>query len=248
MSAVGSPVGFRRGLLLTSSGSITNLVLLALETIIAARLLPTAVYGSYILLLTTVNFLVMAIDFGCKMTVTQLISSGERTRQEAVVGTALTFRVAVVAGTSALILLFRDVLAIVDPSPNLAEYVGYLPLMLAAASLDELLFATLQGFHAYRPMMVAQIIRGCLRIMLTVFLLIAFDAGIVALVSSWCISFAVAIGYQYWALPIPQGVGLALGDAGGAPPLRFPAAGDRHPWIRVRAATRDPPGSAGWRG
>src|SRR5205823_1090584 len=100
-----SPVGFRRGLVLTSSGSVVTLALLALETVVIARLLPIAVYGRYILLLTTVQFLMMAIDFGCKTSVPQMISSGDRAQQRVVVGSALAFRVVVLAVAAALIWL-----------------------------------------------------------------------------------------------------------------------------------------------
>src|SRR5258707_4081972 len=152
--------GFRRGILLTSSGALVNLVLLALETVVSARLLPVAVYGSYILLLTTVQFLMMALDFGCKTSVTQMISRGDRAQQGLVVGSTLVFRFAVLAGAAALILALRGVLAIVDPSPDLAQYVGFVPIMLATASLDELLSAMLQGYKAYRIMTVSTIARG----------------------------------------------------------------------------------------
>jgi O-antigen/teichoic acid export membrane protein len=201
MSATGYSTGFRRGLVLTGSGSLAGLVFLFLETVIAARLLSTDAYGSYVLLLATVNLLVMVIDFGCKTAVTQLIASGDRTRQEAVVGNALTLRTAVVVGAAALIWVFQGWLAVLDPSQGLAEYVGYIPIMLATASVDELLSAMLQGFQAYRPMAAVQIARSILRTALTLILLVVFDAGVVALVYSWSISFALSVAYQYWAMP-----------------------------------------------
>ena len=83
MSATASPAslsGFRRGLVLTGSGSVATLGFLFLETVLVARLLPADIYGSYVLLLATANLLVMAIDFGCKSAVTQLIASGDRAR------------------------------------------------------------------------------------------------------------------------------------------------------------------------
>src|SRR5207247_5420550 len=118
-------------------------------------LLPVTVYGSYMLLLTTVQFLMMALDFGCKSSVTQLLSRGDRSRQGTVVGSVLAFRIVILAAAGAVILLFRGLLALIDPSPDLAEYVGYIPFMLATASLDELLSAILQGFQAYRSMTTA---------------------------------------------------------------------------------------------
>jgi O-antigen/teichoic acid export membrane protein len=202
VSASESLSGFRRGLVLTGSGSVVSLALLFGETVAAARLLSADAFGSYILLLTTANFVVMAIDFGCKSSVTQLIAGGDRARQGATVGTVLAFRIAVVVAAGALIWLGRGLLALVDPSPLLVEYAGYLPLMVATASLDELLFSLLQGFQAYRPMAVAQIARGVLRLSLTVLLLGVFQAGVAGLVYSWSISFALAIAYQLRALPV----------------------------------------------
>jgi len=202
MSMAPSASGYRRGLLLISSGSVVNLALLLVEIVIITRLVPTGVYGSYVLLVATANFLVMATDFGCKLAVTQFISSAGRDRQQAVVGSALLFRAAVMAVASVLILLVRGLLSRVDPSSRLEDYVGYVPLMLVTTSFDELLFSMLQGFGSYRPMAVAQIARGILRIALTLVLLVGFNAGIAALVYSWSISFAVTIAYQYWAMPI----------------------------------------------
>ena len=183
MSDTTSPVSFRRSLLYSSSVSFVNLVLLALESIVGARLLSVAVYGSYILLLTTVQFLMMAIDFGCKTSVTQMISRGDdRSSQENVVASGLAFRVVTLVAVSAVIWLFRDLLHLVDPSPDLAEYVGFIPLMLATASLDELLSAMLQGFQSFRAMTIAQVMRSFLRIVITAGLLVVFHSGVVALV------------------------------------------------------------------
>jgi O-antigen/teichoic acid export membrane protein len=212
MSAATSPSGFRRGLALTGFGSVANLGFLFLETIVVARLLPADVYGSYVVLLATVNVLVMAIDCGCKAAVTQLIASGDRARQETLASSAVVFRLAVVAGAAALLWLFQGLPAVLDPSPALAKYVGYLPLMVAAASLEELLFAMLQGFHAYGRMMAVQIARGVLRLALTLVLLVVFDAGIAALVYSWVVSFALAAAYQYWAMPVRWAWGWRWGE------------------------------------
>lgn len=197
-----APPSFRRGLVFTSSGSIANLVLLFLETIIAARLLPPSAYGAYILLLTAVNFLVMAVDFGCKVSVTQLLASSDRPRQEVVIGSALAFRVCALALASALLLLLRGALTTFDPASPLPQYLGYAPLMLATASLEELFFAMLQGFQAYQRMATAQIARCLGRLVLTVVLLGPLHAGVAALVYSWSLSFAVAIGYEFWSLPV----------------------------------------------
>jgi O-antigen/teichoic acid export membrane protein len=196
------PAGFRRGLIFTGTGSVVNLALLFVETLVVARWLPADAFGSYVLLVATVNLLLMAVDFGCKSAVTPLIAGADRPRQQAVLGTVLVFRVLVVAGSAALVWLLRSLLIVADPASGLAEHLGYVPMMLAAASLDELLAGMLQGFQAYRSMAIAQIGRGLLRVALTVSLVSALGPGTAALAYSWTISFALSALFQLRTLPI----------------------------------------------
>jgi O-antigen/teichoic acid export membrane protein/glycosyltransferase involved in cell wall biosynthesis len=193
---------FRGGLLLVSGGSLVNLALLFLELLIVARLLPTRSYGEYVLLVAAANFLVMICDFGCKLSVTQFISTGDHDQQSAVVSSALIFRCIVLIVVSALIGVVLFVSNATRWSTGLDAYLVYLPIMLITASFDELLFAMLQGFQAYRQMAAALLIRGVLRLSLTVVLLIVLHGSLVALVYSWSISFAVVIALQYLALPL----------------------------------------------
>ncbi len=204
-AAPGAPLaGFRRGVLLTGAGSAGNVALLFLETMFAVRWLAAEDYGIYALLVATVNFLVLAIDFGGKSAVTKMIAGAERAQQVALASGALVFRLAIAAAFAGVLWLGQSLLLLLDPSGTLRSYAGYLPLMLTVASFDELLLAILQGCRAYRPLAVAQILRSVLRLLLTVALLALFDLGVVALVYSWLLSFAVSIAYQFAALPLPK--------------------------------------------
>jgi O-antigen/teichoic acid export membrane protein len=204
MTASVSQDVYRRGLVFTTVGSVSSLVLLFVELLIVARLLPPDTYGIYILLLTSANLLVMVIDFGCRASVTRLISGalGAEARQQAIVSSALSFRAAVAVGSAAILWLISVLLSLFAPASDLARYVGFLPLMVVAASFDELLFGMLQGFHAYRSIATAQLVRAVLRLLLTISLLVTFHAGITALVLSWSISFALICVYEYRALPV----------------------------------------------
>src|SRR5438552_900130 len=86
------PSAFRKGIVLTGSGSAVSLVALFLETLIAARLLTTDQFGTYILLVTVVNLLVVTIDFGAKTAVTQMIASSDRAQQAALTNSVVLFR------------------------------------------------------------------------------------------------------------------------------------------------------------
>lgn len=197
---------FYRGVLLTGSGTAINITLLFLETLLAVRWLPTEGYGIYVLLLAVVNLGIVVVDCGCKASVTQMIARGDPGRQAALANNALIFRLAAVAGLSVLIWLGSDLLSMVDPSRGLAQYVGYVPLLFAVASFDEILSAILQGFQVYRHMAIAQIGRSVLRLCLSAVLLGVYNLGVTALIYSWLISFAASAAYQYAVLPISRRV------------------------------------------
>ena len=83
--------GFYKGVLLTSVGSMSNIVVLFAETIIAVRILAPEKYGIYVLMVAVANFLVMGIDFGCKIAVTQQIASASRKEQAYIVNSVIPF-------------------------------------------------------------------------------------------------------------------------------------------------------------
>lgn len=203
--------GVRQGLVWTGLGSASTLLFLFLETAVGARLLPTEEYGAYVLLLAIVNFGLMVVDFGCKSAATQMIASGDPDRQSTVAHTALAFRALTIVATALLAGAGTGyplggvgplVARLAGDMGGAAQYLAYVPLMLAVASLDELLGAILQGFGAYRPVAIAQALRGAARLGLTVVLLSRFQLGVMALVWAWAISFALSSAYQYWRLPI----------------------------------------------
>lgn len=195
---------FYQGVVLTSAGTIVTIAFLFLETLIAARLVATESFGSFVLMIAVVNFLVMVIDFGCRTAVTQLIASSDPRRQAELANSTLIFRLVVVSVISVLIWLGQDLFLLVDESRTLTRYIVYIPIMLIVTSLDELFLGILQGFQAYSHMAIAQVIRSILRLGLSVLLLTVFDLGVLALIYSWIVSYAVSALYQYLYLPISK--------------------------------------------
>lgn len=195
---------FRQGVLFTGLGTLVNIIALFLETMVAVRLLSTESYGIYVLLIAVVNFFVTVVDFGCKTAVTQFIASGDHSRQAALAHSTLMFRLLVLAVVSVVTWMARDMLQFLDPSGELVHYAAYIPVMLAVASLDELFLAVLQGFQTFQHMAIAQIGRSLLRLGLSIVFLAVLRLGVMALVFSWVISFALSTMYQYFVLPIPK--------------------------------------------
>jgi O-antigen/teichoic acid export membrane protein len=199
---------FSKNFIFTLAGGGTSIILLFLETIIAARILDPTHYGIYILLLAVANFFVMVIDLGLKTSITQMIASSDYERQGALVSNTILFRLLIAAVISGLIWLGKDLLAIVDPTKVLVTLAPYLPLMIALTSFDELTLGMLQGFQCYRHMAISQIARSVLRLGLTVAFLVVFKMGLMALIYSWLLSFAVSTIYQYLVLPVPKRLSL----------------------------------------
>ncbi|MFN8483688.1 MAG: flippase [Anaerolineae bacterium] len=199
---MGGAARFRRGFFFTSAGTVVAVVSLFLETIIAVRALTTESYGVYVLLVVTVNFLVAAVDFGLQSAAPALLAGRDPQEQGRVASAALTFRAAVLMIVSLALWLGLAVAGRVGAATETVSLAVYLPLMLCTSSLDELLFSLLQGVQAYRQMAAARIVRSVLRVVLSVVGLYALKLGILALIYSWVLSFAVSLVLQYSVLPV----------------------------------------------
>jgi O-antigen/teichoic acid export membrane protein len=195
---------FRRGVFFTSTGTVITIISLFLETMIAVRMLSTESYGLYVLLIAVVSFFVTIVDFGCKATITQFIARSDPSQKAALVYSTLIFRLFVLAVVSIFIWLAGNLIIYLDPSGKLAQFSIYIPVMLIAASLDELLLAELQGFQTFRQMAIAEIIRSIFRLLLTSVFLVVLHLGVMSLIYSWIISFVLSTLYKYFSLPIPK--------------------------------------------
>lgn len=197
---------FFQSVLVSGAGSSASIIFLFLETLIAVRLVSADDYGAYVLLIAVASFFVMAVDCGSKTAVTQLMAGQEQTRQVETAATALLFRFFAIGVVSGLLWLGlgKPLVALFDPSLGLLPYSAWIPLLLLAMSVDELLAGMLQGTQSYRQMALAQILRSVLRLGLTTVLLVWFDFGLWALVYSWVFSFAASAVYQLWVLPLPK--------------------------------------------
>lgn len=195
---------YSQGVYLIGTGTAANIACLLLETVVAAHLLDTDDLGLFVLLVVVIEFLVMVVDFGCATAATQLIASGDPVRQEAIADSTLVFRAVLLAVVALIIYLARDALLLLDPSGVILKYTAYVPAMLVVASLDELLQSLLQGFQVYHHMSIAQIVRSVLRGGLSIVFLATLQWGVLGLIYSWIISYAVSTAYQYLVLPIPK--------------------------------------------
>lgn len=201
---------FYTGVLLTSFGSMSNIVVLFAETVVAVRILSPEIYGVYVLLVAVANFLVMGIDFGCKIAVTQQIASAESNEQSTIVNSVILFRLVCCAMMALIIWAAQDILLWLEPAGNLLLYASWIPAMFIVTSLDQLVEAMLKGFKQYKHVAIAQTLRSILRFVLTVLFLSVFGMGILGVVASWITSFALSFAFQYYVLPIRKRLTVSL--------------------------------------
>jgi O-antigen/teichoic acid export membrane protein len=221
---------FQQGVILNAAATAVSIVALLVETMVAARLLSTDSFGIFALLVVVVNFLIMAVDFGCKTAVTQMLASSDPGQQQAIASNALVFRIVVLVAVSLIVWLARGASLLLDQSGSLLKYSVYIPAMLVAASLDELLTAALQGLHAYHHVAVAQLVRSVLRSLLSIVMLVRLNLGLPALFYSWIISYTASTAYQYLVLPLPKRLRWHRPLLGTMLRFGLPLQGDRFLW------------------
>ncbi len=180
------------------------MLFLFVESIIVARLLSQDSFGTYVLLLAAVNVLVIVADFGMKASVIHMLARDDEAQAPLVVGCSILFRLVVVVLLSVALLFVASIMGDQGNKESWTGYVGWLPLMFALASFDELLFAILQGFRSYRSMTLSQVIRCITRPGLTALFLGPMQLGIDGLIYSWALSFAASVAFQFAVLPVPR--------------------------------------------
>lgn len=193
---------FHLGVFTVGGGSLISLLVLLVEAVIIARILSVADLGIYALLLASLGFLVIVVDFGFKTSATQFIASSPAYQQDRIVNGVTIIRLVAIAGISLLIWLVSATASRLMNAPDLAGLLLFMPVVLLFASLDELQDSLLRGFRRYKHIAAARVLRGTLRLTLSSLVLLAFGWGLMGLMISWAVSFAASAAFQWHAVPV----------------------------------------------
>ncbi|OQX82465.1 hypothetical protein B6D60_12140, partial [candidate division KSB1 bacterium 4484_87] len=148
------------------------------------------------------NLLVMFIDFGFKTTIIQMLASKSSIGQIEVFSNVFLSRLFVIIIVFVIFIFGDKLLGYFDLSKSIVSYSIYIPIMVAAQSLDELCMSGLQGCHAYHFSAIVWALRSILRLVLTFIFLHFFKLDILGLVYSYIISFGISAVIQYLLIPI----------------------------------------------
>lgn len=230
-----SPSHFRRGVASVGGGSLVGVAALFAEAVIVARSLPISDMGVYVFFQATLALLTIGVDLGFRTTAAQFLATDtDPERRARLVSSLLVLRLLVVAGVSVVVLLAGPAVAGALQMPALAGLLVYLPVILALSSLDELLGGMLQGYHRYRPLALAQVVRSGLRLALSALILLVLGGGLPALVASWAVSFAASAVLQFMHLPGPHALRFDWAETRRALRFGLPLQATRYLWFGMQ--------------
>jgi len=189
---------FLRGVAGVGLGTSIQITLGFFAFLLGARWLPPEQFGAFILL-QVVNFFFLAVADVLlqKTAVTQFLVAEPEPGKPRIVFVSLTYRIVTGFGLSAVLLGALPLAAHVFRSPELWRLAPLAPAFFLLSSLDELLFAVLQGLHRYRQIALAQVLTGTARLALVVVLLATLRTGVMGLVWAFVASLAVSVSVQW---------------------------------------------------
>ena len=226
---------FRKGVASVGGGSLVGVVALFIEAVIVARALPVDDMGVYVFFQAALALLTISVDLGFRTTAAQFLAAeADADRRARLVSSLLIMRLGVVAVVSIPVMLAAHYLAGAFAMPALASLLRFMPVILLLSSLDELLSGMLQGFHRYRPIALAQVVRSGLRLGLSALVLLVLGGGLSALVVSWVVSFAASALLQFAALPGPRRLELDWREAKRALRFGMPLQATRYLWFAMQ--------------
>jgi O-antigen/teichoic acid export membrane protein len=132
-----------------------------------------------------------------------------------------------------VVVLAAPLLATAFAMPALAGLLRFMPIVLATSSVDELISGMLQGYHRYRAIALAQVVRSALRLGLSALILLVLGGGLTTLVASWVLSFGASALLQYLSLPGPRPMRLDWGEMKRALRFGMPLQATRYLWFAM---------------
>jgi O-antigen/teichoic acid export membrane protein len=230
-----NPGQFRRGVASVGGGSLVSVAALFAEAVIVARALPISDMGVYVFFQATLGLLTIGVDLGFRTTAAQFLAAEtDPQRRGRLVGSLLVLRLLVVALVSVAIVLAAPHLTAALRMPALGGLLLYLPVILTLSSLDELLGGMLQGYHRYRPLALAQVLRSVLRLSLSALVLLVLGGGLTSLVASWVVSYGASALLQYLALPGPRRLRIDWSEVRRALHFGMPLQATRYLWFAMQ--------------
>jgi len=196
---------FIKGIAATSSGVFFEIALGFFSLMVAVRYIPKEQFGIFVLL-QVISFFFMIIG-GLPLdgiAVTRLIASSEDKKKIEITNTALTYRFLTALIMTLLILPCKPLILLIVKYEQLSQLFIYVPLLFLFSTFYDFLQKILQGFHKYGKMAVVQVMNGSLKILLIILFLIVFRMGVLGLIYAFLLSFAIAILFQYFAIPVKK--------------------------------------------
>lgn len=195
---------FNLSVLLNSSSTAINVVLLLVEGMIASRFVTEDNNGIFIVLYSLINFFMVFSDLGFKSGITQRIAAATDNKKAILANSAITFRLLLTAILAFFLWLSQDLIATFDGFEDINQYIIFVIPMFFATSMDELMIGILRGFQIHKPLATLQIVKAVTRLGVTALLVVVYDLQLLALIISWTAGLGLASVIAYFSLPIKK--------------------------------------------
>ena len=168
---------------------ISTLALGVLSVMVATRYTTTEGYGTYVLIILIINFLVEFMSFGLTLVIPKyLASSGDDQYQRVVINTAFYFRLITIIFVSLVFFIFRPLLAHLFGDYLLTDLFGSLPILFGLVSLTLLFQTILRGQFRFNAIGIIEFISNIVEFALLALFLVVFGYGLLGLVLAKIIS------------------------------------------------------------
>lgn len=187
---------FLKGVMSTGIASILNIASGFVSIMVAVRHVSKEHYGVYILMFVTIYSLVTISDLGLNMSVTKHITGQRDNDKFDLFNTMLCFKLLSSVIFASIIFAAERIFFNIFKSDIFFEIAIYIPILFVFESLRGFLQSSLQGFHHYKHIAVAQVIFSWTSLFLVIIFLIHFKLGIKGLIYAKLIALISSITYQ----------------------------------------------------
>ena len=137
---------FIKGVLSTSTGTFSQIILGFLGFMIVVRAVPKEELGTYILIEVIYTFFCLFSSLALEnISVTKFIASVKESDKIDIANTALCFKVVIGLVLGLVILLCKPLVLLIFRNQLLSKFLIYVPLLFILSSLNEFLFRIQQG-------------------------------------------------------------------------------------------------------
>ncbi len=181
------------------------MVLSLVGVMVITRTVGAEEYGSFIILRVVVLFLAQISGMGLASSIPVFVNATDDDgKKSQIINSALLFRLATIIVLGLLSLPFADSIARLFDSTMSLGHAAFIPILFFFEAIFGLLQASLQSFHRFQRMGIADAISSTTNLLFIFIFVVWLKMGFIGLLQARSIALGLAIVFQYINLPIAR--------------------------------------------